>query len=1014
MKKLILLSLVMLMAVFAFADVITIGSGTNYTYEPIGSLWGFHRSAAIYTSVQVGGSGTINTISYKAYNTTTTVIPIKVYMKMTTAATLTPAVNWPTLISGLTPLYEGTISGTAAGAWSTITLTTPFAYTGNNLEILIESNYGGGGTSGPQWYYTSATGMNQYIRKDNTAPTTEVGSVTANRPNVQLDMSNYTVFAPSFAVNPTSVNFGIVNMNTTSAYTFVTVSNGGAGTLNITDLTLGGTNPERFVLDMNANPLPWALGSGLGKTIKVAFNPLAAQDYSATLNFTGDAKVDHQVALSGTGFDPIISSFPWNVNFGSTSTDWLPLNWTQLNGFISGTPTINGSQWAQDDWLNVSGTNKAAKSNIYGSSRNAWLVTPQINVPVETHELKFDAALMAWNGTAPATGTLADDRFLVVMSESPLMTNPTILREWNNTGSPYVLNSIPNTGMNYSIPLTGISGLKYFAFYAESTVSGNGDNDFMIDNVVIQLAPVTPAFGVTPEDKLFGTIAVNSAVQQAFTISNTGGGELQINSVSLNGDPQFTLVDSNSYPASLTNLPMTVTVVFNPIAEGNFSTTLTIVDNLSKASHDVIITGSGSDAANYGGGDATTTAGGYFFANNVSIAAPTTPAYSWVNETSNSVIETADQDDTAWGPFPLGFVFNYYGVNYSDVWVSSNGFVSFGSGSNAWTNSVLPNSSTPNNLIALFWDDLEYFAGTSNVYYGGNGSTFTITFDHFGRTGSAYDPLLSVTAQVILYADGRIKLQYNDIAGSLTGNFSATVGIENADGSKGIQYHKDGIGGPLATGTKAGGIAIMFGSSLMTLPVELSSFTAAPTAENYVNLTWITESETNLLGYRVYRNDTDNYSQSTLLTPVMLEATNSSTQHKYDFTDREVETEQVYYYWLESVDYSSTTVHGPVTVTVLGSETPNIPSVTMMRSAYPNPFKTGTTIALDVKEGETATVTIYNLAGQAVRSYKATQGSHTINWDGRDSKNQNCASGVYFYRLTSPSRNITKKMVMVK
>ena len=219
MKKPIttLLFLAMLLGMFslAYADIITIGSGTSSTYEPIASLYGFHRSAAIYTSGQVGGSGIINSISYKASNTTSTVIPIKVYMKMTTAATLTPAANWATLTNGLTPLYEGSFSGTTAGGWNTITLSTPFAYTGNNLEILIESNYGGGGTSGPSWYYTSATGMNQYIRKDNTAPTTETGTVNANRPNIQLDISNYTVFAPAFAVNPVAVNFGNVNMNTT-------------------------------------------------------------------------------------------------------------------------------------------------------------------------------------------------------------------------------------------------------------------------------------------------------------------------------------------------------------------------------------------------------------------------------------------------------------------------------------------------------------------------------------------------------------------------------------------------------------------------------------------------------------------------------------------------------------------------------------------------------------------------------------------------------------------------------
>ena len=77
--------------------------------------YGENRSAAIYTAGQVGGSGTINTIAFKAATATTTVYPIKVYMKMTTAATLAPAVDWPTLITGLTPLYEGTVSGTTVG-----------------------------------------------------------------------------------------------------------------------------------------------------------------------------------------------------------------------------------------------------------------------------------------------------------------------------------------------------------------------------------------------------------------------------------------------------------------------------------------------------------------------------------------------------------------------------------------------------------------------------------------------------------------------------------------------------------------------------------------------------------------------------------------------------------------------------------------------------------------------------------------------------------------------------------
>lgn len=1009
MKKLILLSLVMLMTVFAFADNFTIGNGTSTQSNiPFYGYYDYGWSKIVYTPAELSTAGLtasagITGIGFYVGNSPVSYVAVdqRVYLRHTAATFYDTADNTLPDNTLFTNVYQGNLTYNGGG-WHYVTFTAPFVWDGtSSIEIVWENWDGVYGSGYPTFRYTSTSPDYRAVYKyaDDTFPGALAGTRYYSRPNIQFVTPSST---PPNAVTLNAPADLAVNQSVTPTLSWTPASTGAA------------TDSYLVYLDTNADP-GTLVASPTVPTVTVT-EPLS---YNTTYywkviahNANGDSPASNVFSFT-TRQDPTISSFPWTVNFGTASADWPVANWTQLTGFISGTPTAGGSLWGQDDWLNVSGTNKAAKINIYGTTRNGWLVTPPINVPVETHELRFDAALLDWNDTIAPAGTQPDDRFLVVMSDSPLMTNPTILREWNNTGSPYVFDSISAAGSNLSIPLTGISGIKYFAFYGESTES-NGDNDFMIDNVVIQAVPLNPVFAITPAVHDFGSVAVGTTVHQVFTLSNAGAGELVISSISLsNAVPNYALDDSNVYPLTLTGTPVTVTVVYHPSGAGTHLTTLTIVDNLAKANHDVMISGTGIDY-NYGGGDASTTAGGYYFANNISFDAPSSPSYSWVNETTNSVTDVTDQDDTVWGPFPIGFAFNYYGVNYSDVYVSSNGFISFTSDSSYWSNQSIPLADSPNNLIALFWDDLEYFAGTSNLYYGGNGSTFTITFDHFGRTGTSYDPLTSVTAQAILYADGRIKLQYNDITGSLTSDHTATIGIENADGSKGIQYNKDGVGGPIAAGFKAGGIAIMFGSSNMTLPVELSSFTAAPTAENYVNLTWITESETNLLGYRVYRNDSDNFSQSSLLTPVMLEATNSSTQHKYDFTDREVEIEQVYYYWLESVDYSSTTVHGPVMVTVLGNESPNIPSVTMMRAAYPNPFKANTTIALDVKAGETATVTIYNLAGQAVRSYKATQGSHTINWDGRDSKNQSCASGVYFYRLTSPSRNITKKMVMVK
>lgn len=196
-------------------------------------------------------------------------------------------------------------------------------------------------------------------------------------------------------------------------------------------------------------------------------------------------------------------------------------------------------------------------------------------------------------------------------------------------------------------------------------------------------------------------------------------------------------------------------------------------------------------------------------------------------------------------------------------------------------------------------------------------------------------------------------------------------------------------------------------------PVELASFSAITTSENFVKLTWVTSSETGMSGYNVFRADTNDIDAATHMG--FEPSTNSSTEHIYTMTDTEVEINATYYYWLQTVDMGGdNTMHGPVTVTVLGNVTPPLPQTTVLGNAYPNPFKANTSIGVSVKEGENATLTIYNISGQAVRSYSLTAGNHTIDWDGRDVNSKLCASGVYFYKLTSPSLIQTRKMVIVK
>jgi len=200
------------------------------------------------------------------------------------------------------------------------------------------------------------------------------------------------------------------------------------------------------------------------------------------------------------------------------------------------------------------------------------------------------------------------------------------------------------------------------------------------------------------------------------------------------------------------------------------------------------------------------------------------------------------------------------------------------------------------------------------------------------------------------------------------------------------------------------------------LPVELTSFTAVLTNEFYVQLTWISQTETNLSGYRVYRNEENNLNNAILITPTMIPATNTSQEHIYTIEDREVENHTTYYYWLESVDFNNSQFHGPVIVVVEGNVPPVMPEITTLKNAYPNPFRANnsTNIEVAIKAGETGTLTIYNIMGQVVKTYKVTEGIHTIQWNGRDSQGNICGSGIYFYKLTTPSLNQTKKMVIVK
>jgi hypothetical protein len=88
-------------------------------------------------------------------------------------------------------------------------------------------------------------------------------------------------------------------------------------------------------------------------------------------------------------------------------------------------------------------------------------------------------------------------------------------------------------------------------------------------------------------------------------------------------------------------------------------------------------------------------------------------------------------------------------------------------------------------------------------------------------------------------------------------------------------------------------------------------------------------------------------------------------------------------------------------------------------SNHPNPFNPETMIVFQLPQDvEKLELTIYNIKGELVRTLVPSspyqKGEHRIIWGGRNNHGRGVSSGIYFYRISTPSFNKTNKMMMLK
>jgi uncharacterized repeat protein (TIGR01451 family) len=135
---------------------------------------------------------------------------------------------------------------------------------------------------------------------------------------------------PGVTLSTSSVNFGNVQINTTSAAQFVTLTNSGTAPLSISSVALTGANAANFVQTNNCPAATSALAPDASCTFNITFSPNAVASFSAAIVITSNAPSSPStITLAGAGIDfNVTPGGPTSVTIVTGGTATFPINVT--------------------------------------------------------------------------------------------------------------------------------------------------------------------------------------------------------------------------------------------------------------------------------------------------------------------------------------------------------------------------------------------------------------------------------------------------------------------------------------------------------------------------------------------------------------------------------------------------------------------------------------------------------------------------------------------------------------
>jgi hypothetical protein len=673
------------------------------------------------------------------------------------------------------------------------------------------------------WGFTAATGGESNLQKVCvvTLPTNIVNLASSaticQGASYQANIPGYTTYSwtPTIGVSNPAIGNPTLSPTSNTTYTLaVTDACGNVQTqtiaINVTPLpTIAATGSATICAgsqtQLNATGATSYTWSPAGSLSNAAIaNPIATPTSTTTYTVTGTSNSCSNTAtvtvttvpgpiINATGSAAICAGASTQLN--ATQTGGTGFTWTPSTG-LSATNIANPV-------ASPTSTTTYTVSTTNGTCTATSTVTITVNpIPTVTVNAPPSCSGSSVNVTANVTPSGGTYLWSNGLTTSSINVSPST----NTTYSVvYTANGCSNSGSGTvnvnTAPIAVATGTASICQGASTQLNASGGTSYSWtpsvglssatvanpmanpNTTTTYIATVTNAAGCT--DTAAVTVVI-TPITASVTASST--------SLSCGASANLTATGGSTYlwsPAS----GLSATNIANPVATPNSTTTYTVtvtngactatnnitidVNSLSvSAGNDVTVCVGANTQLNAslaGSGYYTNIATGYAFTQFNNAYSSITGGTVFLDNASPTM------DDVVSGAITIpAFIFN--NVTYTSIYISTNGFITFGSAPTATNYTPISSNESYAGCVAAFAQDLGAFSSfNSEIRYKLQGTDFIIQWKNFGRyDGSSVDEELSF--QIVLdVANNKVGIIYSNVIWSGSSTAYPQVGIRGAN-----------------------------------------------------------------------------------------------------------------------------------------------------------------------------------------------------------------------------------------